>query len=83
MHLDEDADEVRDYIEEWMNSRKNKIRWKRPKGLIVSQFGRRYFWSYFLYLIGFLLLLVRFWKKLKPIWNLVLKLLRRKATKIN
>lgn len=35
MHLDEDANEVREYIYEWMKERTGQVKWKRPKSLDV------------------------------------------------
>ena len=67
---------MREYIIEWMKERKNKTKWKRPEKLDVSNFGRKYFWSYIFYLIIFLILLIKFWGKLRPLWRLVPKLLK-------
>lgn len=35
MHLDEDANDVREYIYEWMKERTGQIKWKRPKSFDV------------------------------------------------
>lgn len=76
LHLDEDANEVREYMHEWIKKRTGQVRWKRPKSLDVDNLGRKYFWKYIIYVIGILIVVIKFSKTLKKLSIPLLTLLK-------